>query len=60
MNMEKYMKPTIKVKEIEIESILAAESGKAPADEGLDNENEIQDANAIESKRYGNVSSWDD
>ena len=58
--MEKYMKPTIKVKEIEIESILAAQSELAPADEELDDTNEIQDVNAIESKKYGNVSSWDD
>ena len=59
--MEKYMKPTIKVKEIEIESILAAVSGgDAPAEEELDDKNEIQDAAAIESKKYGNVSSWDD
>lgn len=55
------MKPTIKVKEIEIESILAAVSGgDAPAEEELDDKNEIQDASAIESKKYGNVSSWDD
>lgn len=58
--MEKYMKPTIKVKEIEIESILASQSDPAPAEETLDDENEIQNAAAIESKKYGNVSSWDD
>lgn len=58
--MEKYMKPTIKVKEIEIESILASESNPAPAEQDLDDINEIQDAAAIESKKYGNVSSWDD
>lgn len=54
------MKPTIKVKEIEIESILASQSDPAPAEETLDDENEIQDAAAIESKKFGNVSSWDD
>lgn len=58
--MEKYIKPSIKVKEIEIESLLASESSVAPADQNLDDDNPINDASAIESKKFGNVSCWDE
>lgn len=55
--MKKYIMPTIKVKEVEIEQILA---GSNPASDSLDGENEIDTPEAIESKKYGNVSVWDD
>lgn len=58
--MEKYIKPSIKVKEIEIESLLTSDSSVAPADENLDEEHTIDNASAIESKKFGNVSCWDE
>lgn len=58
--MEKYIKPSIKVKEIEFEAILAASDPNSPADEQLDDTNTINDASAIESKKFGNVSCWDE
>ena len=58
--MEKYIKPSIKVKEIELEAILAGSDPLAPAEEQLDEEHTIEEASAIESKKYGNVSCWDD
>lgn len=58
--MEKYIKPSIKVKEIELEAILAGSDPKSPAEENLDDDNPINDASAIESKKFGNVSCWDE
>lgn len=58
--MEKYIKPSIKVKEIELEAILAGSDPNSPAEESLDDENLINAASAIESKKFGNVSCWDE
>lgn len=59
--MKKYIEPAIKVKEIELEDMIAASPG-LPANEDLDTSDEgtINSSDAIESKKYGNVSVWDD
>lgn len=57
--MEKYIKPAIKVKEIELEAILAASDPTAPADTRLDDGNPVDDVTLIESKR-NNTSLWDE
>lgn len=59
--MKKYIEPAIKVKEIELEDMIAASPG-LPANEDLDEseENTITSSDAIESKKYGNLSAWDD
>lgn len=57
--MEKYIKPTIKVKEIELETILAASNPTAPAETRLDDDNPVSDVTRIESKR-NNTSLWDE
>lgn len=54
--MKKYIMPTIKVKEVEIEQILA---GSDPASDSLDSGNPLQEEE-IEAKKYGNVSVWDE
>lgn len=59
--MKKYIEPAIKVKEIELEDMIAA-SPDLPANEDLDTSDEgtITSSDAIEAKKYGNVSVWDD
>lgn len=59
--MKKYIEPAIKVKEIELEDMIAA-SPDLPANENLDTSDEgtITSSDAIESKKYGNVSAWED
>lgn len=59
--MKKYIEPAIKVKEIELEDMIAA-SPEIPAQEDLDTTEEgtITSSDAIESKKYGNVSAWDE
>lgn len=57
--MEKYIKPTIKVKEIELDAILAASDPTAPADTRLDDDTPVSDVTIIESKR-NNTSLWDE
>lgn len=59
--MKKYIEPAIKVKEIELEDMIAA-SPVLPANEDLDTteESTITSSDAIESKKFGNVSAWDD
>lgn len=61
MNMKKYIEPAIKVKEIELEDMIAA-SPVLPANEDLDTSEDgtITSSEAIESKKYGNVSVWDE
>lgn len=55
--MKKYIIPTIKVKEVEIEQILA---GSNPASETLDGKSQLETSDDIEAKKYGSVSVWDD
>lgn len=59
--MKKYIEPAIKVKEIELEDMIA-DSPALPANEDLDTSDEstITSSDAIEAKKYGNVSVWDD
>lgn len=54
--MKKYIMPTIKVKEVEIEQILADSD---PASDSLDSDTSLQEEE-IEAKKYGNVSVWDE
>lgn len=59
-NMKKYIEPAIKVKEIELEDMIAG-SPELPAQDELDQSDENQlDQTDIEAKKFGNVSSWDD
>lgn len=59
--MKKYVKPSVKVKQMEIDAILAASNpSSAPAAEFLDDENVINDASMIEAKAHSNVSCWDE
>lgn len=59
--MKKYIEPAIKVKYIELENMIAA-SPELTADENLDSSEEgtITSSEAVESKKYGNVSVWDE
>lgn len=57
--MKKYIEPTIKVKEIEVEEILAASLNGVSNDLNSDS-NEALDETTIQSKQFGNVSSWDE
>lgn len=59
--MKKYIEPAIKVKDIELENMIAA-SPELTADENLDSSEEgtITSSEAVESKKYGNVSVWDE
>lgn len=54
--MKKYIEPTIKVKEIELEDMIAASPG---AEKELDKTTDLE-GDAVESKQFGNVSSWDE
>ena len=54
--MKKYIEPTIKIKEVELEDMIAASPG---ASRTFDNENDL-DSNEIESKKFSNTSFWDD
>ncbi len=54
--MKKYIEPTIKVKKIELEDMIAASPG---AEKELDKTTDLE-GDAVESKKYGNVSFWDD
>lgn len=56
--MKKYIMPTIKVKEVEIEQILAGSDPNGASD-SLDQNNPLQEED-IEAKKYGNVSVWDE
>ncbi len=55
--MKSYIVPTIKVKKIDVEVILAASN---PASSSLNDEDVIKNPEEIEAKKYGNVSLWDD
>jgi len=57
--MKKYIMPTIKVKQIETEAILAASD---PASNKLydDDADEIKSADDIEAKQYHDTSLWDE
>ena len=55
-DMKKYIEPTIKVKKIELEDMIAASPG---AEKELDKTTDLE-GDAVESKKYGNVSFWDD
>ncbi|MBR4239004.1 MAG: hypothetical protein IKQ03_06290 [Prevotella sp.] len=58
MEKKYYIIPTIKVKEIEVESLMAGES--IPVDETGGEDNTITDPNEIEAKpMYGNFNVWD-
>lgn len=54
--MKKYIEPTIKVKEIELEDMIAASPG---AEKELDKTTDLE-RDAVESKQFSNVSSWDE
>lgn len=54
--MKKYIEPTIKVKEIELEDMIAASPG---AEKEFDETTDLE-GDAVESKQFGNVSSWDE
>ena len=53
-----YMQPVVNVQKVEIEAILAA-SEPIGASNDFNNDNEL-DENQIESKKYGNVSFWNE
>lgn len=58
MEKKYYIIPTIKVKEIEVESLMAGES--IPVDETGGEDNTITDPTEIEAKpMYGNFNVWD-
>lgn len=57
--MKKYIMPTIKVKKIDTEDILAASPGQPREDFEPDASSELGEGD-VASKRYGHVSCWDD
>ena len=57
MKMKEYVVPTIKVKKIEMETILA---GSNPASSSLDDKDKITSPDEIEAKENLNGFSWDD
>lgn len=57
--MKKYIQPSIKVKEIELEAILAA-SGETPSKELQNDEQITNGATEVLSKEAPSYSAWDE
>lgn len=57
--MKKYIEPTIKIKEIELEDMIAASPNGVSNDLNTD-ASEALDETTIQSKKIGNASFWDD